>query len=797
MSAPNGYGNDILRNLPRCFLLLPFVSLICSVAYTQPSTDTIIWEKLSFEALRASLDTAKSPEERLPIINAGISKAKAENHALREAEFSYLLASLYGQQGQYQSVRKIGKRPIALAKKEGEHYLALKLYNLYAGYGYYSLQAFEPAIELYTEALQYAGEHRQALGDSLYTRMAIQIFPPLSESYFRTGQYSLHLETIKAYQKLAIASESPLAMAAAAITVGASAIKFNNYARAKQVLLEGYAFIKDTDYTTLKFNFFINLFDIYMKEGQLDSALLYAQLHHDLAIQRDFPFDRYTSLYRLAEIDILRKDYELALGKLEKCLAFFSIENAPIRIGNIHLLKSKTLSGLGREQEALAEIRLAKAYTDTISDLYFLKELLRQEADLYYQTGATAKAFEALQLYNEASDSLRQQELSKEIESMQVSLQLQAQRLKTQEQQTALLQKENQLLLSEQKSRQLTWILLALFLLFVLLLIGLLLERRRSLRAARSLSEQTNQQLDELLTAMRNHASLLTQELTSHPDTLLLPIRSEDNAPEPEEAPQSSRRKLEQLKSFVNREQELLTKIRNLAQEKEETLKSFNYIVGHDLKIPLRAALNIIALLEEELPGADPEQLRPHFYYLQSSLEQLAKMLDDIIQYAQADRLALQPKPIQPAGIIQAIWKQLEHAVPDLPEDTTLQLPDHLPEVYADPPLFRLVITNLLTNAIKATARTPRPVIRISAQPDGRFLKLLVSDNGMGIALPNQQRLFSLFKSVHNRQEFPGTGAGLAIVKRIMERHEGRIEVESPGEGQGTTVAIIWPIPNL
>lgn len=797
MCAPKGNEYDRFGSIFRLLLLPACFSLLCRGVSAQTATDTPRWEETSFEALLDSLNTADGPEGRQRIIQAGLTKAKANANALWEAEFSCRLAGLYGQQGQYQAVKKMGERPIKLAKQEGAHHLALQLYNLYAGYGFYSLQTFEPAIGLYTDALQYAMEHRQVLGDSLYTRMAIQIYPPLSECYFRTGQYNRHLETLKAFQKLALESENPIAMATAAIAVGASALKFNNYSRAKEVLLEGYEYIKTTNYTTLKFNFYITLFDIYRKEEQLDSALLYAQLHHDLAIQKDFPFDQFTSLYRLAEIDINRQDYKLALEKLEQCLAFFSNEKAPIHIGNIHLLKSKALSQLGRDNEALSEIKLAKGYTDTIADLYFLKDLLQQEAKLYYQTGDITMAYEALRLYNEATDSLRQKELSKEIEGMQVSLQLQAQRLKTQEQQTELLQKENQLLLSEQKSRQLTWILLVLFLFFVTLLIGLLLERRKSLKAARRLSEQTNQQLDELLAAMRNHASLLSRELPGHPDAVIIPSRSEHNTPEPEEAPQNPGSKLLQLKSFVNREQELLTRIRNLAQEKEETLKSFNYIVGHDLKIPLRAALNIVSILEEERTVAEQEELRPHFHYLQSSLEQLAKMLDDMIQYAQADRLALQPKPIQPAGIIRAVWHQLEHAVPDLPEGIRLQLPDHLPEMYADPPLFRLVITNLLTNAIKATARTPDPVIRVTAQPEGRFLKLEVSDNGIGIALPNQQRMFSLFKSVHNRQEFPGTGAGLAIVKRIMERHEGSVEVESPGEGQGTTVAISWPIPNL
>jgi hypothetical protein len=137
----------------------------------------------------------------------------------------------------------------------------------------YALQS-NPAIGLYTEALQYAMEHRQVLGDSLYTRIAIQIYPTLSGCYFRTGQYNRHLETLKAFQKLALESENPIAMATAAIAVGASALKFNNYSRAKEVLPEGYEYIKTTNYTTLKFNSHITLFDIYRKKDSTPTSTI-------------------------------------------------------------------------------------------------------------------------------------------------------------------------------------------------------------------------------------------------------------------------------------------------------------------------------------------------------------------------------------------------------------------------------------------------------------------------------------------------------------------------------------------
>ncbi|KGE86579.1 hypothetical protein IX84_20725 [Phaeodactylibacter xiamenensis] len=173
----------------------------------------------------------------------------------------------------------------------------------------------------------------------------------------------------------------------------------------------------------------------------------------------------------------------------------------------------------------------------------------------------------------------------------------------------------------------------------------------------------------------------------------------------------------------------------------------------------------------------------------------MKEMVEDVSLYLTADEMELQPEKISTETLTNDIFNQLKHYYPDLLKRYRFTIQSPLPDCYFDPLLFRQVMTNLLSNAVKATRSVDHPQIQVTGQKKDGTVILAVKDNGIGIPLQNRERLFELFKSVHTRDRFPGTGAGLAIVKRIMERHEGSVSVESMGEGRGTTFTLRFPLP--
>lgn len=249
------------------------------------------------------------------------------------------------------------------------------------------------------------------------------------------------------------------------------------------------------------------------------------------------------------------------------------------------------------------------------------------------------------------------------------------------------------------------------------------------------------------------------------------------------------------LQKEVNLKTQDLQMVNTMLAEKIDKLDAFTYTVSHDLTTPLRAAANFATLIREQSEKGAAEASQETLSHLESVLAHLRDMVDGVARFMQADKLELAPSRFCPRELITEVITQLKHYDPDHLRAYRLTVDSNTPECYADPLLFRQLIHNLLSNAIKATRHTeqPRISVRITPNADGQGVLLTIADNGVGIPVHGKKRLFQLFKSVHSRDQFPGTGVGLAIVKRIVERHGGTIEVESAGEGKGAKFTLLFP----
>jgi hypothetical protein len=220
-------------------------------------------------------------------------------------------------------------------------------------------------------------------------------------------------------------------------------------------------------------------------------------------------------------------------------------------------------------------------------------------------------------------------------------------------------------------------------------------------------------------------------------------------------------------------------------------LESFSYSVSHDLKAPLRAIDGYSALLEEEASRRLDDDGRRLVREVRANAQQMGRLIEDLLAYSRVGRAALSRERVDVAAMVEEILERERHLAPSRHVELDME---GLPLVWADPFLLRQALANVLGNAVKFTR--PRDVARIevAGHREGAFVEIAVRDNGVGFDTRYRHKLFGVFERLHYPDEFEGTGVGLAIVKRIVERHGGHVEAESELD-QGTVIRMILPEP--
>ena len=355
------------------------------------------------------------------------------------------------------------------------------------------------------------------------------------------------------------------------------------------------------------------------------------------------------------------------------------------------------------------------------------------------------------------------------------------------------LEQEKKLWLVEKQKRQLTTIFLVLGVLALLVLIGLIVERLRKEKKLRTLIQELIANLDLI-----NHSVIQNTQIFSpadqaedhHPSLLTIDLANTIKESTSKEKELST--KLEQLTQTIGNQHKFAASFKKKAVQNEEQLRAFTYSVSHDLKAPLENAKRIIELLKLKYAPLITAQLQLHIEDFMLIIQQMDEMIDGIAAFSYADHTAMNLKAADLSFLFASITHQLAGAELDAKSDF-IHLETPIPEVYGDPLLLRLLFFNLISNAVKFTKGVANPHIQISGKDLGLSILITIADNGAGIPLAAQPRLFQLFFSAHDRQKFAGTGAGLAIVKRIVDRHGGSIRIESAGTNQGTTVYVELP----
>ena len=226
--------------------------------------------------------------------------------------------------------------------------------------------------------------------------------------------------------------------------------------------------------------------------------------------------------------------------------------------------------------------------------------------------------------------------------------------------------------------------------------------------------------------------------------------------------------------------EELRLHAKTLEAQNEE-LEQFAYVASHDLQEPLRIVISYVQLLARQYEGKLDDDADIFIKYATDAAMRMRNLIQDLLSYS---RLGTRGKPFIETDMNQV----LDHVLLDLSltiqENEATITYDPLPTIWADSLQMSQIMLNLLSNALKFKGEE-NPQIHISAIPHGEYWQFSVCDNGIGIEEQYLDRIFAIFQRLHTVEEYPGTGIGLAICKKIIERHHGKIWVEST-LGQGT-----------
>jgi PAS domain S-box-containing protein len=224
-------------------------------------------------------------------------------------------------------------------------------------------------------------------------------------------------------------------------------------------------------------------------------------------------------------------------------------------------------------------------------------------------------------------------------------------------------------------------------------------------------------------------------------------------------------------------------------QRSNEDLKQFAYVASHDLQEPLRMVASYTQLLAERYDNQLDEKGHKFIHYAVDGASRMQALIRDLLAFSRVETHAQEFKAVDAHSILGVAIANLKAMIN---ETGALVTNDDLPHVKADPSQLTLVFQNLINNAIKFQDKSSLPFIHISSHRRNDCWCFSVQDKGIGIASKYKEKIFVVFKRLHTRQEYPGTGIGLALCKRIINRHGGEIWFEST-LGQGTTFYFTLP----
>lgn len=243
----------------------------------------------------------------------------------------------------------------------------------------------------------------------------------------------------------------------------------------------------------------------------------------------------------------------------------------------------------------------------------------------------------------------------------------------------------------------------------------------------------------------------------------------------------SAFKKRDQLQDELISKQRDLEESLELVEDKNRELEQFAYTASHDLKEPLRMIQGFMDLLKRNYDSVLDSRAQKYIHFAMDGANRMGNLIDDLLEYSRVGRVHNEKEEINLNEMVKSLVSD-DFLFTD--EAKPIVHINNLPVITGVPVTLNMLFKNLISNAVKYQKENNRPEITITAEEEGRFWHFSVSDNGIGIGEEYFDSVFVLFKRLHTTDEYPGSGMGLAICKKIVEQHGGNIWVESePGQG--------------
>lgn len=215
-------------------------------------------------------------------------------------------------------------------------------------------------------------------------------------------------------------------------------------------------------------------------------------------------------------------------------------------------------------------------------------------------------------------------------------------------------------------------------------------------------------------------------------------------------------------------------------------LEQFAYTASHDLRAPLRGIEHLVQWIEQDMPDSVPEKVHDHIEHLRQRVRRMDSLIEDLLAYYRSGHMDEQPSRVDVAALVEGIRQILAP-----PPGFTVRAEGAVESIETARAPLELVLRNLIGNAIKHHDRTEGTVTVRTTARNGRY-EFAVEDDGPGIPREHLERVFAMFSQLKPRDQVEGTGMGLALVRRIVERHGGEVYAE-PRAGRGSVLRFTWP----
>jgi PAS domain S-box-containing protein len=222
-----------------------------------------------------------------------------------------------------------------------------------------------------------------------------------------------------------------------------------------------------------------------------------------------------------------------------------------------------------------------------------------------------------------------------------------------------------------------------------------------------------------------------------------------------------------------------------------QELERFSYSVSHDLRAPLRHMWGFVELMQQRLRDYPDAKIHDYMEMISGASKKMSMLIDDILNFSRLGHVQMQKTKVNLYAIVSDVVSEIQY---ELKERKIKWEIDELPDVFGDQSLLRLLVVNLVSNAVKFTSTRPQAEIKIGCKDGGDKFTCSVTDNGVGFDMKYVDKLFGVFQRLHSQKEFEGTGIGLANVQRIIARHGGRVWAEGVA-GQGA--AFYFTLPKI